>query len=246
LQHDAAVNRWVARVKRVVDVAGAGTLLAAAAPLFPLIAAAIYVDSPGPVLYRQRRAGRLLGTDGPHGFKFVEFDMLKFRTMRTDAEKLTGPKLAEENDPRITRVGAVLRRTRLDELPQLLNILRGEMSLVGPRPERPEILRDLALAIPFFEERARDVKPGLTGLAQVSLNYLGRPDPSSPLWQMIDTLTNPYEVDGTEGAAADDLRVKLLYDLAYIATLDDLAEYLRTEAMVILRTPYVMIAGKGR
>ena len=90
------MNRWVAGVKRVVDVAGASALLAATLPLFPVIAAAVWLDSPGPVLFRQKRAGRLLGADGAHGFRFVEFGMLKFRTMRADAEKLTGPKLADD------------------------------------------------------------------------------------------------------------------------------------------------------
>src|SRR2546430_2163416 len=83
-------------------------------------------------------------------------------TTRIDAERHTGPTLAEENDPRVTRVGRFLRKTRLDELPQLFNVLRGDMSLVGPRPERPEMLGNLALAIPFFEERMRNVKPGIT------------------------------------------------------------------------------------
>lgn len=233
-------------IKRVVDVAASGALLAAAAPLFPLLAVAIYVDSPGPVFYKQRRAGELLGQDGPHTFKFVEFHMLKFRTMRPDAEKMTGPKMAQEDDPRITRIGKFLRKSRLDELPQLLNVLRGDMSLVGPRPERPELIETIAMAIPFFEERARGVRPGITGLAQVSGNYMGRPPPDSPIAPLMDTLTNPYGVEEAEGAEADDLRMKLLYDLAYCAALDDLSSYLRTELEVILRTPLVMVAGLGR
>ena len=109
----------------------------------------------------QRRAGMLKAVTECEGQRtpvFVEFGMRKFRTMRVDAERLTGPVLAQENDPRITRVGRVLRKTRLDELPQFWNVLRGEMSIVGPRPERPELLVNLALAIPFFEERMRDIR----------------------------------------------------------------------------------------
>jgi lipopolysaccharide/colanic/teichoic acid biosynthesis glycosyltransferase len=219
------------------------------APLYPLICAAIYVDSPGPILYRQRRAGRLIGpTNGTlaAGFRFVEFDMWKFRTMRVDAETTTGPVLARVGDPRVTRVGRFLRRTRLDELPQLWNILRGQMSLVGPRPERPEILSNLALAIPFFEERMRNVKPGLTGLAQVSLGYSGQPHQESDIHHHLESLTNPFKLDSAEGAEADDMRVKLLYDMAYVAQLEGFSSFLRTEMSVLLRTPLVMLRGIGR
>ena len=104
--------------------------------------------------------------------------MLKFRSMRTDAEKLSGPVLATENDPRVTRVGRLLRKTRLDELPQFINVLRGDMSIVGPRPERPELAEQLAMAIPYFEERMRDVKPGITGLAQIFSGYADSVDGS--------------------------------------------------------------------
>src|SRR3954447_6581306 len=158
--------------------------LAMTLPLYPVIGAAIYLDSPGPIFYKQRRAGKLVdapGADGQTPFHFDEFDMWKFRTMRTDAEKVTGAVLAQEGDPRVTRIGRILRKTRLDELPQFWNVLRGEMSLVGPRPERPELLHNLALAIPFFEERMRNVKPGITGLAQVSLGYSGRAPDGSPV-----------------------------------------------------------------
>ena len=135
--------------KRAIDFAASAVGLAVSAPLYPVIAAAIYIESPGPVFYRQRRAGTLTGTtvkDGIPKPQFVEFEMVKFRTMRTDAEKLTGAVLAQENDPRVLKVGRFLRKTRLDELPQLLNVLLGEMSLVGPRPERPELLDHLAMA----------------------------------------------------------------------------------------------------
>jgi lipopolysaccharide/colanic/teichoic acid biosynthesis glycosyltransferase len=235
--------------KRLVDVAGSGALLCAAAPLAPLIAAAIWLDDPGPILYRQRRAGMLRGFEDRDGASlpvFEEFEMFKFRTMRVDAEKFTGAVLASENDPRITRIGRILRKSRLDELPQLWNILRGEMSLVGPRPERPELLVNLALAIPFFEERMRDVKPGLTGLAQISLGYTGRAFEGSEAAEHEDTLLNPFELEETEGSTADDMRMKLLFDLAYAAALESLASFVQMEAKILLKTPWVMLKGVGR
>src|SRR5688572_29218807 len=145
--YKGAVLSSVRLAKRAVDLLGGAALACVAAPLTPAIAVAIYLDDPGPIFYRQRRAGMLRGFESKDGVptpEFELFDMFKFRTMRVDAEKLTGAVLATENDPRITRVGRILRKTRLDELPQVLNILRGDMSLVGPRPERPELLINLA------------------------------------------------------------------------------------------------------
>jgi lipopolysaccharide/colanic/teichoic acid biosynthesis glycosyltransferase len=229
--------------KRAIDILGAAVGLAVTAPVYPILSAIIFFDAPGPVLFRQRRAGRLLGAEP---FRFVEFDMYKFRTMKVDAEKVSGPVLAEENDPRVTRVGRFLRKTRLDELPQLWNVLRGDMSLVGPRPERPEMLGNLALAIPFFEERMRNVKPGITGLAQVNLGYSGRPPESAEVTAHLAALTNPFKLDEAEGADADDMRVKLLYDLAYVAHLENFWTFLRTELGILVRTPLVMFGGLGR
>jgi lipopolysaccharide/colanic/teichoic acid biosynthesis glycosyltransferase len=233
--------RWV---KRVVDLGGAAVGLALTAPLWPIVAAAIKLDSPGPLFYRQKRAGQLLG-GAPGALRFAEFEMLKFRTMRVDAEKTTGPVLARPDDDRVTRVGRLLRRMRLDELPQFWNVLRGEMSLVGPRPERPELLANLALAIPFFEERMRNVRPGITGLAQVSLGYTGEPEEHSEVQRFRAALTNPYKVEGAEGADADGMRIKMLFDLAYAASLESLPAYLSTELSVIFRTPLVMLRGLG-
>jgi lipopolysaccharide/colanic/teichoic acid biosynthesis glycosyltransferase len=232
-------------VKRAVDVVGAGVGLALTAPLYPIIGAAIKFDSPGPLFYRQRRAGQLIGGE-PNKLEFAEFQMLKFRTMRTDAEKMTGAVLAQENDPRVTRVGRFLRRTRLDELPQFWNVLKGQMSIVGPRPERPELLANLAMAIPFFEERMRNVKPGITGLAQVSLGYSGRAPDGSPIKAFESALVNPWKLEGADGAEADDMRLKMLYDLAYSAALEHIGSYLSTELKVIVQTPMVMLRGLGR
>jgi lipopolysaccharide/colanic/teichoic acid biosynthesis glycosyltransferase len=234
--------------KRTLDLLAAGVGLVLTSPLYPIIGAAIYIESPGNVLFRQRRAGRLLGRepgDG-HRFRFQEFEILKFRTMRPNAEAKTGAVVAAVNDSRVTRVGRFLRRTRLDELPQLWNILRGEMSLVGPRPERPELINDLALAIPFFEERMRSVRPGLTGLAQVSLGYTGRPLPGSKIESFVNSLTNPFKVEEAEGALADDMRIKALYDFAYVAAIEDWRSFLRVEAWILVQTPLAVLRRTGR
>jgi lipopolysaccharide/colanic/teichoic acid biosynthesis glycosyltransferase len=239
---------WKVKIaKRSVDVAAAFVGIILAVPLFLLIAVAIKLDSRGPVLYRQRRAGLLIGFSRPDGaprLRFTEFDMPKFRTMRLHAERLTGAVLAEKVDPRVTGVGRWLRRTRLDELPQLWCVLFGTMSLVGPRPERPELLHDLALAIPLFEERMRGVKPGLTGLAQIHLRYDGKAPEGSEIARQQD-LVNPFKIAEADGATADGMRIKLLYDLAYSATLDDFGIWARTEAEIILKTPLTMLFGKG-
>jgi len=239
--------RSVLLAKRLIDVAASSVGLALTAPLFPMIAVAIKVDSPGPVIYRQRRAHMLLPNDnGERTPRVTEFTMFKFRSMRQDAEKHTGAVLASKGDPRITKVGNFLRKTRLDELPQLWNVLRGDMSLVGPRPERPELLVDLALAIPFFEERMRDVKPGITGLAQVYLRYTGAIPEDSELWDFKEQLENPFGIEEAEGALADDMRAKLLYDLAYTASLEDFRTFVETELRVILLTPWVMLRALGQ
>jgi lipopolysaccharide/colanic/teichoic acid biosynthesis glycosyltransferase len=249
------VHRSVKIVKRAFDVIGSSLGLAITLPLYPVIAAAIYLESPGPIFIRQRRAGQLLppGSGDADGTgrsssprpKFAEFVMMKFRSMRPDAEKMTGPVLATQNDPRVTRTGRILRKTRLDEIPQFLNVLRGDMSIVGPRPERPELAEQLAMAIPYFEERMRDVKPGITGLAQISLSYSGKPHAGSPVSKFEADLTNPFKIEGAEDAVADHMRVKLLYDLAYSAATEDLRHFLPVEIGIIVRTPLVMLRALG-
>jgi lipopolysaccharide/colanic/teichoic acid biosynthesis glycosyltransferase len=146
----------------------------------------------------------------------------------------------------VTRIGRILRRTRLDELPQFWNVLRGDMSLVGPRPERPELLENLALAIPFFEERMRSVKPGITGLAQVSLGYSGRAPDGSEVVRFREALTNPFKIEGADDSDADDMRMKMLFDLAYCASLEKFSTFVTTELSVIAKTPLVMLRGLGR
>jgi len=150
----------IRRLKRVTDVIATLVLLVPAMIVLPLAAAAIKLTSRGPLLFRQERVG--LGSK--------PFMVLKLRTMYEDAEKLTGPVWSTDNDPRITPVGGALRKFRIDELPQLFNVLRGEMSLVGPRPERPVFVKKLAATVPFYSERLL-VRPGITGWAQVMAPY---------------------------------------------------------------------------
>ncbi len=153
----------LAFAKRLMDIGLAIPALLVLSPVMLMIAIAIKLDSPGPVFYIQSRVG----------LKDREIRVCKFRTMRSDAEK-AGPMLAEENDPRITRVGHFLRKTRLDELPQFWNVLTGEMSLVGPRPEREHFISQYIEALPEFSYRT-NIKAGITGLAQVEGNYTTDP-----------------------------------------------------------------------
>ena len=170
-------SRVTRAIKRAVDVMIAGIGLVLAAPLIVVTALLVKIGSPGPVLYRQERVGE----------KGRIFELYKFRSMRADAEDGT-PIWAKENDERVTVVGRFIRLTRLDEMPQLWNVLRGDMSFVGPRPERPYFVDQLAAAIPFYMER-HTVKPGVSGWAQVKYRY---------------------------GASIEDAMEKLRYDLYYV------------------------------
>ncbi|WP_124728454.1 sugar transferase [Staphylospora marina] len=150
-------------VKRVLEVIFSVALLIFTLPVLVLVAIAIKLESPGPVFYKQERVG----------LNGKVFNIIKLRSMRTDAEK-NGPQWAAKNDPRVTRVGKFIRKTRIDELPQLINILRGDMSLIGPRPERPMFTEQFDKEIPGFKNRLK-VKPGLTGWAQVNGGYEATP-----------------------------------------------------------------------
>ena len=147
-------------LKRLADIALSLIGLVLLSPLALIISILIKIDSAGPVFYRQERQGK----DGRI------FEIWKFRTMRHNAELETGPVWASKDDPRITRIGAFLRNSHLDELPQLINVLRGEMAIVGPCAERPELAKEIKKHIPGFDMRLR-VKPGITGLAQVKFRY---------------------------------------------------------------------------
>ncbi|HMP39321.1 MAG TPA: sugar transferase [Roseiflexaceae bacterium] len=165
-------------VKRTLDLVCSLLLGLLLLLLLPLVALAIRLDSAGPIFYRQERLGR-------HGQRFV---VHKFRSMTTDAERDGTPRWADSDDPRVTRVGRWLRRLRLDELPQVLNVVRGEMRMVGPRPERPEFIDQLQRDIPFYRTRLA-ARPGLTGWAQINYGY---------------------------GSSVEDALIKLQYDLFYL------------------------------
>lgn len=187
-------------VKRTFDILSSSLLLLIASPVMLLAALAIRLDSRGPVLYRQERVG--LG-----GRSFM---CIKFRSMRTDAEKDGVARWASKNDPRVTRIGAFIRKTRIDELPQLISVLKGEMSMVGPRPERPSFVAQLREQIPFYDLR-HSVKPGVTGWAQVRYSY---------------------------GASVEDARRKHQYDLYYVkhnSLFLDLLVLLETVSVVLFR-----------
>jgi sugar transferase (PEP-CTERM system associated) len=187
-------------MKRAIDIVCSLLILLVVLPLLPFVVLMIKLDSAGPVLFRQERVGA----------REKNFTLYKFRTMGADAEKGTGAVWAAKDDPRITRVGAFLRKTRIDEIPQLFNVLGGSMSLVGPRPERPEFVDKLKEIIPYYSSR-HFVKPGVTGWAQVSYPY---------------------------GASVDDAIEKLRYDLYYIKNLTlvfDLMIILETIKVVLFR-----------
>ncbi|MBA4177483.1 MAG: sugar transferase [Leptothrix sp. (in: Bacteria)] len=169
---------WRTGVKRVFDILSATVLCALSAPIMAVTALLVKLESPGPALYRQERVGQNGQT----------FNIAKFRSMRTDAEQDGKPVWASANDNRVTRVGQIIRRLRIDELPQLFNVLRGDMSLVGPRPERPYFVEQLTQEIPFYALR-HSVKPGVTGWAQVRYPY---------------------------GATVEDSQEKLQFDLYYV------------------------------
>lgn len=199
--------------KRITDVILASIGLALSLPLFPLIALAIKLESKGPIVFKQLR----IGQSQPDRVDI--FMMLKFRTMSADAERISGPALAKKNDVRITRVGKFLRKTRLDELPQFLNVLRGDMSMIGPRPERPSFCRRLEQEIPYFTDRTYGIKPGITGLSQVNQGY---------------------------DESIEDVKNKLGFDLSYSLSINSLKNWVRMDIGIVFSTIKVMILGRGQ
>ena len=198
--HGFAQGQWRRFIKRAFDIVSSSILLVVAFPVMALTAIAIKLESAGPVIYRQERVG--LGGRG--------FMCMKFRSMRDDAEQDGIARWATANDPRITAVGAFIRKTRIDELPQLISVLRGEMSMVGPRPERPCFVAQLKEQLPYYDIR-HSVKPGITGWAQVRYRY---------------------------GASVEDARKKHQFDLYYVknnSLLLDLLVLVETVSVVLFR-----------
>ncbi|MEK7263124.1 MAG: sugar transferase [Bacteroidota bacterium] len=190
---------WEIFFKRLLDISGAFLTLLITLPLTLIVAIAIKLSSRGNIFYMQERVGK----DGKH------FRIIKFRTMREDAEKNTGPVWAGKNDPRITLIGNFLRKTRIDEIPQLINVLEGDMSLVGPRPERPFFVEKLSHEIPLYSRRLK-VRPGVTGWAQVKHKY---------------------------DESVEDVKKKLEYDLYYIENMSlrlDIKILINTISVVLL------------
>jgi lipopolysaccharide/colanic/teichoic acid biosynthesis glycosyltransferase len=208
-----SVQSRIRNSKRIFDVVISLVILLITLPLFPLITLAIISSSKGPVIYRQLRVGR----STPDQMDL--FNIMKFRTMYVDAEQRSGAVWASKNDPRITPVGRVLRKTRLDEIPQLFNVLKGEMSLIGPRPERPDFYQKLEDEIPFFVERTYGVLPGITGLAQVNQGY---------------------------DSCIEDVRRKVAFDHSYALSLDSYKSWITTDISIMTRTLVVMIDGRGQ
>ncbi len=193
--------------------------IVASAPLMVVVACAVKLSSPGPILYRQQRVGLdLRRARGDSYGRYTDiggrpFTILKFRTMRVSRPGQDAPQVwASEGDPRITPIGHFLRRTRLDELPQLFNVIKGDMNVVGPRPEQPAIFQNLRTEVPNYRAR-QQVRPGITGLAQITLQY---------------------------DSCVDDVRKKVEADLAYIES-QSLVQDLRIMAM----TAPVMLFRKG-
>ena len=189
---------WEAQVKRIIDVVVSFFVLVLGFPVWFTVGALIKITSPGPVIYKQVRVGR----------NWKNYTIYKFRSMYVDAEKRRGPQWASENDPRITPMGRFIRKTRLDEIPQFFNVLKGEMSLVGPRPERPFFVEQLKQEIPWYVRRIK-MKPGITGWAQVKHKY---------------------------DASIEDVKQKVLYDLYYFENMSlrlDLKILVRTVLVVL-------------
>lgn len=189
---------WEEKAKRIMDIVVAILILLVSLPVLILASIGIKLDSRGPVFYKQVRCG----------LNGKPFKILKFRSMRQDAEKSTGPVWSQKNDPRITRTGRFIRKVRIDEIPQMWNVLKGEMSLIGPRPERPYFVEKLSEEIPYYKRRL-SVRPGVTGWAQVSLKY---------------------------DESIEDVREKVRYDLMYIENMSlrmDFKIMLRTVIVVL-------------
>ena len=206
-------NAPIKTIKRVIDVIGSATGLILLLPVMIGVALSIKMTSKGPVLFKQQRVG-----ESRDDFVAL-FDVLKFRSMVVDAESKSGAVWASKNDPRITPVGRFIRKTRLDELPQLWNVLIGDMSLIGPRPERPVFYSKLEKDIPYFCQRTYGIKPGISGLAQVMNGY---------------------------DESIDDARNKIGWDYAYMLSTSSARSWCYMECSILYKTFVVIFTGKGQ
>jgi lipopolysaccharide/colanic/teichoic acid biosynthesis glycosyltransferase len=206
------ISQPIRIMKRMSDIAGASIIFIIFLIVLIPLAVLIKLDSKGPVFFRQLRVGLSTRT------QTKLFYLVKFRTMSVDAESKSGAVWAAKQDPRVTRIGGFLRKTRLDELPQAINVLRGEMAIVGPRPERPAFFNKLEDDIPFFSERVCHLKPGITGLAQVELGY-------------------PVTIEET--------RAKVMLDHAYAMRISRLWSWFKTDTSILFQTVGVVIYKKG-
>ncbi|MDP2557397.1 sugar transferase [Photobacterium damselae subsp. piscicida] len=199
--------------KRLCDIVLSLLGLGLTLPFWPLIALAIKFNSKGPVFYRQLRVGKIEQ-------ETVDlFEIIKFRTMYHSEKNQADLSWAKKADPRVTSVGRFLRDTRIDEIPQFINVLKGDMSLIGPRPERPELCGSLQNALPFYLERTAGLKPGLTGLAQVNHGY-----------------------DNT----IEDVKEKIGWDHAYAVTLGSPWQWLKMDIYILIKTIKIMLTRKGQ
>ncbi len=194
------------QTKRLFDIILSILFILILTPLCVFLAILVKVSSPGPIIFSQIRVGK--------GGRL--FTMYKFRSMRFDAEKHTGPVWAKTNDPRVTKLGNFMRKTHLDEIPQFINVIKGDMSIIGPRPERPHFVNQLKNELPEYQKRLT-VRPGITGLAQVKHRY---------------------------DESIDDVKHKLHYDLEYIKSLQEKSWI--NEFKIMFGTLILMITGKNK
>ncbi|BDR33208.1 sugar transferase [Photobacterium damselae] len=199
--------------KRLCDIVLSLLGLGLTLPFWPLIALAIKLNSKGPIFYRQLRVGKI------EQDTVDLFEIIKFRTMYHSEKNQADLSWAKKEDPRVTSIGRFLRDTRIDEIPQFINVLRGDMSFIGPRPERPELCGSLQNALPFYLERTAGLKPGLTGLAQVNHGY-----------------------DNT----IEDVKEKIGWDHAYAATLGSPWQWLKMDCYILIKTIKIMLTRKGQ
>ena len=211
-RHSVMAPMTVRVSKRAFDVVCAVFGLIVFSPAFLIAMLAIRFDSPGPVFFRQMRIGQ--GSED----RTQLFCMVKFRTMRVNTDSNASAVWATKNDKRITKTGKFLRGTRIDELPQLWNVLKGEMSLIGPRPEQLGIFGSLERSVPFYSERAYGVRPGITGWAQVEVGY---------------------------DKCLDDVKQKMLCDFAYAMSIRSFADWLRTDLAILGRTLMTVVRREG-